>query len=639
MSDKIKVACYRRVSTLSAEQSVSYEAQLEKLNDFVENSEAYELYSFYEDEGISGTKLFDRKNFAIMLRDAGLTVENEIKIIYDERLQKDRKILVFTVHESGAIPKYERILCKDTSRFARNINILTILEELKKVQVYVDFLDLKLTSERDQDMMILSFLINNDAFFSKDLSRKLLDGNRNSQKNGILRANYDLYGYKYIPRGKNKTINNRLEFIPSEAIVIQTIFRLYAGCYNFERDGAVMATCDFKCDNCAKRDLDGVGLRVILKTLKKLGYKTRSGKDFAQMTIKHKLDNEKYAGYINTKKFNHGTVFAKRTYAIPYEDYKKHLKLDTESIQPIISPELFKLCEDKHSERVGDKMGRFIGEHTAYKGKIYCGRCGQVYVHNISHKYQDGPKGYYVCKVKKRQGTSECNAVNVFDWQIDDYVKNMCNSKLNQIICTDNKRLFGKIYSRIVATINRVKNTDTNEVQALRAEIKEKSNTLNVYIEAASLAGAISDDTKEIIKSKNTDIVKLKQSLAMLTTSPIEYIAEIEKLLKICTDILVLLENQKEVYTPDELWQIVEKLTVYGDTLRGGQTPKITLIPTLYITATAQAQLGLDNVITAIPMDKAGIDVSQIVDMSVSALHNLLTDVEKAVVQLQVDYC
>ena len=100
----MKIAAYCRVSTEKEAQIDSLEKQIEFFNEFTQKN-GYELYKLYADEGISGKQIKNRKQFQQMMKDA-------------------------------KAKKFERVVVKDVSRFARNTkDLLELIEilEAKKV--------------------------------------------------------------------------------------------------------------------------------------------------------------------------------------------------------------------------------------------------------------------------------------------------------------------------------------------------------------------------------------------------------------------------------------------------------------------------------------------------------------------------
>ena len=106
----MKIAAYCRVSTEKEAQIDSLEKQIEFFNEFTKKN-GYELYKLYADEGISGKQIKHRKQFQAMMQDA-------------------------------KAKKFERVVVKDVSRFARNtVDLLQSIRELKSygIQVLTNF--------------------------------------------------------------------------------------------------------------------------------------------------------------------------------------------------------------------------------------------------------------------------------------------------------------------------------------------------------------------------------------------------------------------------------------------------------------------------------------------------------------------
>ena len=211
---KKKVACYCRVSTNKRDQENSFENQKNYFKREIAKSNEYELYKIYADKGITGTSFTNRREFNKMLYDAGL----DIKPIYNSN-----KILVKNSYvASSREPKFNLIMVKNTSRFARNIVSWDIIRELKKKQVYIYFLDINKTTANDADELLLQMLLTLDENESRDKSRKVQFGHLESAKQGVIFTNNNIYGYRYIKE------TNSLQIIPQEAEVIKKIFNYYA---------------------------------------------------------------------------------------------------------------------------------------------------------------------------------------------------------------------------------------------------------------------------------------------------------------------------------------------------------------------------------------------------------------------------
>ena len=90
-----RVAIYVRVSTDDVKQTTSYELQ-KKYEDFVLHHPNWTLVKIYADEGISGTSLKHRDEFSLMVTEC----------------------------KAG---KIDIVICKNVSRFARNVPIVLAL--------------------------------------------------------------------------------------------------------------------------------------------------------------------------------------------------------------------------------------------------------------------------------------------------------------------------------------------------------------------------------------------------------------------------------------------------------------------------------------------------------------------------------
>ena len=110
----MNVAAYCRVSTDKKDQINSLETQKNFFEEYAERKKD-NMVKIYADEGISGTKVKNRKQFLQMLRDA----------------------------ERGF---FEKLLVKDASRMARNtVDFLQGIRKLKSLGVDVEFVTYNMT--------------------------------------------------------------------------------------------------------------------------------------------------------------------------------------------------------------------------------------------------------------------------------------------------------------------------------------------------------------------------------------------------------------------------------------------------------------------------------------------------------------
>ncbi|HLO02975.1 MAG TPA: recombinase family protein, partial [Symbiobacteriaceae bacterium] len=195
-----------------------------------------------------------------------------------------------------------------------------------------------------------------------------------------------IFGYTYD--SKTKTLTAK----PEEAEVVRLIFQLYS---------------------------EGKGIRVILNHLKEQGHRTRDGKDFSKSSVGRILDNPKYCGTLIRNRWDTGRVFVDKHSPRKRTDGELIEHEDHDQIEPIITKELFKACQEIREGKVStqNQKGIYKG-HSEYAGLIVCGKCGSSYTKN-----QDRGRVFYNCSRKKREGVSACDNPNVGLAQIEQFVK------------------------------------------------------------------------------------------------------------------------------------------------------------------------------------------------------------------------
>ena len=108
----MNIAAYCRVSTDKSDQLNSLEAQKKFFAEFTERN-GHNLVRLYADEGISGTKIKNRKEFQKLMRDA----------------------------KQGL---FDMVVVKDISRFARNtLDCIQTARELKLLGVAIELISYK----------------------------------------------------------------------------------------------------------------------------------------------------------------------------------------------------------------------------------------------------------------------------------------------------------------------------------------------------------------------------------------------------------------------------------------------------------------------------------------------------------------
>lgn len=229
----MNIAAYCRVSTDKSDQLNSLETQKEFFLEYTKRTGA-NLIKLYADEGISGTKIKNRKEFQRMLADA----------------------------EKGL---FDMVVVKDISRFARNtVDLLQSVRKLKSLGIETQFLTANMTSMGNSEFVLTIFgaLAQEE---SANTSKRIKFGKKMNAEKG--RVPNIVFGY-------DKTIGDyfTLSINENEAKAIRQIFQWYTE--------------------------EGYGGSKIANMLNERGIKTKRGNNWSQNAVCRILTNEIYTGKI-----------------------------------------------------------------------------------------------------------------------------------------------------------------------------------------------------------------------------------------------------------------------------------------------------------------------------------------------------
>lgn len=229
----MNIAAYCRVSTDKSDQLNSLETQKEFFLEYTKRT-GDNLIKLYADEGISGTKIKNRKEFQRMLADA----------------------------EKGL---FDMVVVKDISRFARNtVDLLQSVRKLKSLGIETQFLTANMTSMGNSEFVLTIFgaLAQEE---SANTSKRIKFGKKMNAEKG--RVPNIVFGY-------DKTIGDyfNLSINENEAKAIRQIFQWYTE--------------------------EGYGGSKIANMLNERGIKTKRGNNWSQNAVCRILTNEIYTGKI-----------------------------------------------------------------------------------------------------------------------------------------------------------------------------------------------------------------------------------------------------------------------------------------------------------------------------------------------------
>ncbi len=513
---KINVCAYARVSTDSKDQENSFDNQKNYFNREITKNPNYQLVEVYADRGLTATDT-NRDDFLRMIHDAGVNIDM-YKYTHQE---KDKHKNVFI--PSDRQPKFNLIFVKNTSRFARNIDIIPLLRTLRQKGVYVIFLDIDKTTQREEDFMFIELLLVFDENESRDKSRKITFGKMEGARAGVVQTNQRLYGYKKIDK-------YTLEIIPEEAKVVKLIYELYS---------------------------EGLGIRRIAEELTERGHMTRQGKQFGNTTINRMLKNEKYKGWNVRNKYTCGTLFVDKTVTPRIKDKEKWI-IHKDAIPAIVSTELWNKCQKVRQSKTNykNRAGKYMGK-SKYVNLLFCKKCGSSYTRN---RHTNG-KYFYNCGLKKRKGVKFCDNINILETELDESIQELCQGGYYEDIKDDVDVYVSQLCEVAEKLLQkREEGIDKTQLQKYESALKDKQEQKN---KLADLYLADKIDINYFDNKNNQldrDIQDAEKQIQYIMQGKELIIQEIQEIKEIINKLESL--EIKEIYSEEEILDEIEKIEI-----------------------------------------------------------------------------
>lgn len=502
--EKIKVVCYARVSTNSADQTNSFENQQLYFYNEISKEKSLELVKIFADKGLTGTKFKNRPQLIEMVGLCGIRIDkNDNFYIYDKYIK----------------PPFERIYFKNTSRLARSSKAFELVRLLREKGVYCIFIEQNIDSSNINSDLLLNIIQVLDRSDSQDKSIKVKTGVLMGIEKGIIQANSRLFGYKYIQS------ENRLEIIESEAEVVRKIYRLYVE--------------------------EGLGYKRISDKLEELGYTTRAGKRFGKSSLMRILSNGKYAGLSERNKYERPKLFTNET-SNKIRPREEWIVTNTDKIPPIIDMKTFKKAQKivKSRTDINGRHGIYIGKGL-FASKLYC-VCGDVYYHDM-----DRQRAYYRCHTKKTKGVKVCGNPNISEKRL---LEEVCNENYKAYLQGIRLVRIRELKSHITKLENMFNEDSEVEVKENKEELnilkERKDKILDLYFD-----GILTKVEMQVRKSRvDVEIEKLESYIKLLESGN----RKIRSLIETDRNEIEIIKNLKikEEYTTKEILKDIEKIIV-----------------------------------------------------------------------------
>lgn len=507
------------MSTGSEGQKNSFENQKDFFENYFKNTN-YELTELYADQGEDANDVVNRDRFLEMIKDAGVDYESF----------KGQNVFF----PSDKEPLFNEIYITNSSRFSRNIEIISLLRILWKKGVYVLSLDGNLnTRDRPDDFRTIIDMGFNQME-SLDKSRKVRAGHQRSARRGKLFGLTGLYGYDYNPMTKEVKVS------PDEADTVKLIYNLY---------------------------LQGLGEQRIANFLEENKKFTRKGQPFKRTTIRKILTNEKYYGALVRNKVDQGTVFNKyKTHKIRPSD---EWIITEDKFEPIITKDTFKKAQEIRATKVSHETqkGRNYGK-TEFASRIICSICGKNYVMCVDKNR------YYACSTKRTKGAKTCGSISVRLTFLENYIQGVMKEGLRNDLLSIKQNDVTDIASEIKVKQEALDLDKDRIVAELKQELgswKQKSKKLAL----AFAEGGIEEEDYLIANGEyQSQIYTLQEAISENSKTNEEIRLEITRLFEQLDELNNVLV--KESYTREEVVKAIINIKVTRNK-RKPDTPQLSI--------------------------------------------------------------
>lgn len=447
----IKVTFYARVSTTRDEQENSIENQITFFTNMILENPNWTYVDGYVDR-IRGESADNRVEFMKMIDD-------------------------------GKAGKFDLVLTKEVSRFARNtIDSLTYTRELLRAGVGVFFQNDNICTIETDSELRLTIMSSIAADEVRKLSERVKWGHKRAIESGRVAGNSRIFGYDKD--------NCKLKINEYEAGMIRLIFELYS-------------TGDYS-------------TRKLEEVLYQKGYRSRNNTRIQHNTIGSILRNPKYKGYYCGNKVKIVDYRTKEQKFLPEEEWVM-FKDETGDIVPaIVSEELWDKCNKIFKERseAVKKKEHSLKSTSVFTGKIICAAHNKAFWRtSYSNSASKGDTVYqWVCSEKRRFGAKACVTTYILESELYDILSKTfkdISDNLQEYITT-----FIEIYKNTGSDKNLVKQIESLERQ-LYIETNKREKLLELYIDGVVNKQEFTkrnDNYSVLISNLEQEITELKKA-------------------------------------------------------------------------------------------------------------------------------
>ena len=352
----MRVTFYARVSSESDEQLNSLGNQVAHYEELIRKNKNWTFIPGYIDEGLSGISTKKRENFNRMIEDA-------------------------------AMDKFDLILTKEISRFARNtLDSIQFTRQLLGYGVGVFFQNDNInTMDEDAELRlaIMSSIAQDEL---RKLSSRVKFGHQQAIKSKVVLGNSRIFGY--VKDGGKLVIDEE------QAGMVRELFELYAtGQYS---------------------------MKQIETIFWEKGYRNHNGNKIAHTTMSNMIANPKYKGYYVGNKVRVIDMVSKKQKFLPPEEWVMFKDETGEIVPAVVSEELWDRANEVLKRRSDDVKSRqgICNHQNLLTGKLYCTHCGAAYYRRESTDKAGNKNSKWVCSGKIKNGADSCPSFPIYEEEI-----------------------------------------------------------------------------------------------------------------------------------------------------------------------------------------------------------------------------
>lgn len=484
----IKVTYYVRVSTLKEEQDSSVEHQIEHFDKMISEHSNWTYVQGYVDR-VRGELTENRKAFLQMIED-------------------------------GKNGKFDLVLTKEVSRFARNtIDSLTYTRELLRNGVGVFFQNdniCTVDSDAEFRLTIMASIAQDEV---RKMSERIKFGHRQAIKNGTVMGNSRIYGYEKL--------NGKLVINEKEAEMVRFIFEQYASGLH--------------------------AIRAIQRQLYDKGYKSRSGKEISHTTICGIITNPKYKGYYCGNKVKIADYRTKEQIFLPEEEWVMY-KDETGNIVPaIVDEDLWNRANQIYKQRSEEVKSQCKGNKTTsvLSGKIFCTHCNAPFWRtSYSHRLHKGNNIYqFICREKKTKGAKTCPTFAIYESEMYDILSKCFVDNLNSL--DEHAAEFIKICKKFIK-----ENDSQDSIDKLMDEQNKLDNKKEILLDLYMNGDISKDDFKKRNDKLTSNLNDIKYKIQSIEDKQTSY-KDIESKLHDIKQVIDNMGTNEKQLSNDEIDNLV----------------------------------------------------------------------------------